>query len=176
MGAVVDAQAFAELRSGCAGRTPSDSTTRRHAMFGRAGVFYMQAFFRKERVMKAAYLFVCVIGLGAFLWTVSGCQTETAGAKYTLGAYTAMVDSSPDKVTDAARKAAEDLKLQDVLANSTKVDGNVTAKNADGDTVAIDVEQAGDNVSKVTIHVGATGDEAVSKELMDKINSHLNWF
>jgi hypothetical protein len=42
--------------------------------------------------------------------------------------------------------------------------------------VTIQVAQAGDNVSKVTIQVGATGDEAVSKQLADRIKSHLSWF
>jgi len=65
--------------------------------------------------------------------------------------------------------------LTDIVGNGTKVDGKVTAKNAQGDAVTIDVEQAGDNVSKVTIHIGATGDEAFSKQLIDRINSHLSW-
>jgi hypothetical protein len=55
------------------------------------------------------------------------------------------------------------------------MDGKVTAKDAQGDDVEIDIEQAGDNVSKVTIHIGATGDQAVSKQLIDRINSHLSW-
>src|SRR5271170_2706134 len=103
--------------------------------------------------MKTAIAIVTLCGLGLLLLNLAGCQTESPGAEYTLGAYTTMVDGTPDKVTDAARKAAEDLQLQDILANSTKVDGNLTALNAQGDKVTIDVAQAGDNVSKVTIHV-----------------------
>jgi len=41
--------------------------------------------------------------------------------------------------------------------------------------VTIDIEQAGESVSKVTIHVGATGDEALSKQLIDGIKNHLSW-
>jgi len=86
-----------------------------------------------------------------------------------------MIDSSPDKVTVAAQKADADLKLLDIVGTGTKVDGNVTARNANGDSITIDIVQAGDNVSKVSIRVGATGDEAVSKQLSDKIKSHFNW-
>jgi hypothetical protein len=55
------------------------------------------------------------------------------------------------------------------------LNGKVTAKNAQGDAVTIDIEQAGENVSKVTTHVGATGDEAISQQLVDRIKSHLFW-
>jgi hypothetical protein len=78
-------------------------------------------------------------------------------------------------VTAAAQKAANDLNLTNVVGNGTQVDGKVTAKNAAGDDITIDIAQAGDNVSKVTIHIGLTGDEAVSKQLIDRINSHLAW-
>jgi len=78
-------------------------------------------------------------------------------------------------VTVAAQKAAADLGLLDIVGNGTAIDGKVTAKNAQGDAVTIDIEQAGQNVSKVTIRIGATGDDAVSKQLVDRINSHLTW-
>ena len=124
--------------------------------------------------MKTSFLAMCLLGLGMLLVNF-GCSTETPGTKDTLGSYSTMIDSSPDKVTTAAQKAADDLKLTDIVGNGTKVDGKVTAKNAQGDVVTIDIEQAGDNVSKVTIHIGASGDEAFSKQLVDRIKSHLSW-
>jgi hypothetical protein len=51
----------------------------------------------------------------------------------------------------------------------------VTANTAQGTSVTIDIKEAGDNVSKVTIHVGATGDDAVSQQLVDRIKAHLSW-
>jgi hypothetical protein len=104
-----------------------------------------------------------------------GCSTDTPGATETLGTYSTMIDSSPDKVTTAAQKAAGDLSLLDINAAGTKVDGKVSARTAQGEDVSIDIEQAGENVSKVTIRVGTTGDEAVSKQLVDRIKSHLSW-
>jgi hypothetical protein len=124
--------------------------------------------------MKASLFALGILAMGAFL-TAVGCSTDQVGTSDTLGSYSTMIDSSPDKVTTAAQKAADDLKLQFVNATGTKVDGKVSAQTAKGDDVTIDIEQAGDNVSKVTIRVGATGDEAVSKELMDRIKSHLSW-
>jgi hypothetical protein len=42
--------------------------------------------------------------------------------------------------------------------------------------VTIKIEQAGDNVSKVSITVGATGDQSLSAQIMDRIKHHLSWF
>ena len=61
-----------------------------------------------------------------------------------------------------------DLFLTADFPPAIKVDGKVTAKNAHNETVTINIEQAGDNVSKVSIRVGTTGDEAVSKQILDK--------
>jgi hypothetical protein len=125
--------------------------------------------------MKLSTIAIGVFSVGCFLANLTGCQTESPGATDTLGVYSTMIDSSPDKVTAAAQKAANDLNLTDIVGNGTKVDGQVTARNAQGDAVTINIEQAGDDVSKVTIHVGAAGDEAVSKQLVDRIKSHLSW-
>jgi hypothetical protein len=125
--------------------------------------------------MKKAILAISLLSGGIGLAGLSACSTETPGATETLGVYSTNVDGAPDKVTAAAQKAAADLNLSDIVGNGTKVDGKVTAKNAQGDVVTIDIAQAGDNVSKVTIHIGTTGDEAVSKQLIDKIKSHMSW-
>ncbi len=123
--------------------------------------------------MKTAYLAVSIISLGFFLATIGGCQTDSPGVKNTLGTYSAMVDASPDKVTKAATASVKDMKLMDIVSDGTKIDGKVTAKTAQNDVVTINVEQAGENVSKVTIRVGATGDEAVSKQILDRIKKNL---
>jgi hypothetical protein len=125
--------------------------------------------------MKFASITLGILSSGFLLTGLTGCQTGQVGATNTLGAYSTMIDSTPDKVTVAAQKADADLKLLDIVGNGTAIDGHVSAKNAQGDDVTIDIAQAGDNVSKVTIRVGATGDDAVSKQLVDRIKDHLTW-
>jgi hypothetical protein len=126
--------------------------------------------------MKKTILAISLLGASVGLVSLAACETETPGATETLGVYSTSVDGTPDKVTAAAQKAAADLNLTEIVGNGTKVDGKVTAKDAQGDVVTIDIEQAGDGVSKVTIHVGTTGDEAISKQLIDRIKNHLSWF
>jgi len=117
-----------------------------------------------------------MLSVSVMSWALSGCATDEPGASNTLGDYTTNVGAAPDKVTDAANKACEDLKFQNINATGTKVDGKVTAKTAQGDDVVITITQSGNDVSKVIVRVGAAGDQAVSKQIVDRINSHLSWF
>jgi hypothetical protein len=126
--------------------------------------------------MKIVVLILSILSLGAVISIQAGCSTDEPGATTTLGTYSTNFDAAPDKVTTAASKACEDLKLSDIKSSGSKVDGKVTAKTSQGEDVTIDIAQAGDSVSKVTIRVGATGDDAVSKQLADGIKSHLSWF
>src|SRR5271154_3221456 len=103
----------------------------------------LTAAFLKGFFMKTAFFAISLLSTGFFLANTTGCQTESPGATNTLGVYSTMVDGTPDKVTAAAQKAAGDLQLLDIVGNGTAVDGKVTAKNAQGDTVTIDIAQAG---------------------------------
>jgi propanediol dehydratase small subunit len=126
--------------------------------------------------MKAVLVLICMFSLSVLLLVPNGCATDQPGGTDTLGDYSTNVAAAPDKVTTAASKACDDLKFQNINASGTKVDGKVTAKTAQGDDVVITISQAGDSVSKVTVRVGSTGDQAVSKQIVDRINSHLSWF
>jgi hypothetical protein len=118
--------------------------------------------------MKVAFRTLGLLSAAFLLTNLTACQTDSPGVTNTMGLYTSTdVNGPTDKVTASAQKACEGLKLTNVIASGTKVDGKVTAKNAQGDDVTIDISQAGDNVSKVTIH---GGDEATRKQLIDSIN------
>jgi hypothetical protein len=125
-------------------------------------------------VRYAIVLFATMIA-GTALCMLNACSTDQPGATNTLGSYSTNIAAAPDKVTTAAQKACEDLKLANINSTGTTVDGKVTAQTAQGQDVTIDIAQAGDQVSSVTIRVGTTGDQAVSKELADHIKSHLSW-
>jgi hypothetical protein len=118
--------------------------------------------------MKLTLLTLGILCAGLLLTTLTACQTSSPGVTDTLGYSSTNVNGPTDKVTASAQKACEGLKLMDIVAKGTKVDGEVTARNAQGDDVTIDIAQSGANVSKVTIH-GI--DDATRKQLIDKINA-----
>jgi len=126
--------------------------------------------------MKKALFAAGVLGLSAFLMNVTGCETDQVQTHdhAAAGSYSALLDGTPDKVTSAAQKACADLKLLDVVGAGTKVDGRVTARDAQGDNIAIDIAQAGDKVSRVTVYVGPTGDPSVSEQLINRIKADMS--
>ena len=125
--------------------------------------------------MRHLYAVATSLILGTLLLALNGCQTNQPGTTNTMGTYITNVSANPDKVTNAASAACKDLSLTDINASGTKVDGKVRAYNAQGQEVAIDIEQTGDDVSKVSVRIGVVGDAAMSRQIMDHIKSHLNW-
>lgn len=126
--------------------------------------------------MKTLIAAAWVLGLGILCSNFVGCATGEPGVKNYAGTYTANVDAKPDKATNAAKKALEDLKFMNITASSTKIDGKVEGTTAQNDKVTIKIDQAGDNVSAVSVRVGNVGDEAISKQIIDKTKENLRWF
>ncbi len=123
-----------------------------------------------------------VIVMALALWVIVGCGTwhglgkdigKTGDAMSGEGKYVMTVQATPDKVTAAARRAVEQLKMTDIDSSGDRSEGKVTAKTARGDGVSIDIEQSGDTDSKVTIHTRGGNADEVSKQIQDQINSNL---
>lgn len=126
--------------------------------------------------MKCTTLSLSLVALSLSFVAMGGCKTDQVGVTSTLGTYTTNVDAAPEKTTKATQKSLEQMKFLDIVANSTKIDGRVTAKTAQNDDVVVNIEQAGDNVSKVSVRIGGTGDASGSMKIIDKIKSNLHWF
>lgn len=120
------------------------------------------------------------IPLGALVLT--GCGTwhglgkdigRTGDAMSGEGKYEMTVKGTPDVVTAAARKAVEQLEMTDVDSSSDRSDGKVTARTAKLDSVKIEIEQAGETESKVTIKTHGGDADDVSRQIQDRIKSNL---
>jgi hypothetical protein len=68
------------------------------------------------------------------------------------------------------------MKMTTIESTGTALAGKVTAKTLRNDGVRIDIEQAGDKDSKVTIYTHGDDADAVSKQIQDNIKSNLSWF
>ena len=100
---------------------------------------------------------------------LSGCKTDKSGVRNYAGYVVGYVPAPPAEVTDAARETLEELDLQMIFAESTKVDGRVTAMTAREKKVGIDISETDDGLSKICIRVGDFGDETLSLEILDRI-------
>ncbi|MFW6028558.1 MAG: DUF3568 family protein [bacterium] len=121
---------------------------------------------------------VTTLALGAIV----GCGTwqglgedigRTGDAMAGVGKYTMTVNATPDKVTTAAREAVEQLNMTDIDSSGDGSEGKVTAMTSQQEKVTIDIEESGDNDSKVTIHTRGGEADEVAQQIQDRIKGNL---
>jgi Protein of unknown function (DUF3568) len=123
--------------------------------------------------MKTLSLLAALAALAVFAAIIPACKTSDPNVSQSFGTYDKLVDSTPDKVADAAEAVLKDLQLLKVEKKKTGLDGKVTAKTAQDKPVVIDVKRVGENVTKVEVRVGDFGDEGLSLSILNKIDQKL---
>lgn len=98
-----------------------------------------------------------------------GCKTMSKAT----GTYDVMLSAAPDKVVEAVKLALGDLKITVSGASATKLDGEVSARTAQGDDITIKVKSEGESVSRMTVKVGTLGDKVVSQSIIDNTQKHM---
>lgn len=127
---------------------------------------------RSATLMSMAAGALLLAGCGT--WSGVGKDVQRTGDAMTgKGTYTMDFHATPDKVTAAAKRAVEQLKMTEIESSGDRSQGKVTAKTARLDGVRIDIEQAGDTDSKVTIYTHGDDADQVSKDIQDRIKSNL---
>ena len=102
---------------------------------------------------------------------IVGCATSQEGVKSNYKTQWTQVSANPTVTTEAAKSVLEAEGLKEVKAETTNVDGKVTAKTADGTKVSVSVKKAGDTASEVSVSVGTMGDPELGAELARKIKT-----
>ena len=106
-----------------------------------------------------------------------GCVAAKTAANDTVawirGALEVVLDNPVDQVGSAATKAVNDLKFNTVVSKVDVVSGKITAETAQGTDIGILLNKVSDRATKVSIRVGAFGDEALSRLILDEIKKNL---
>lgn len=121
----------------------------------------------------AAVLLVATLAGAAWL-PLTGCKTSQAGVTNTLGTIKTVVESTPDRVIEAAEEAANEMQLEILSSRKTTIDGRLECQTANEKRVLIRTETAGENVTRLSIKVGSgLGDEALSLRILNVIRENL---
>jgi hypothetical protein len=104
---------------------------------------------------------------------VTGCKTAEPGVKNYAGTVCGVVHATPERVTAAARETLEELKLNSIFSEATRIDGKVMARTARDKTVDIEITTAPEESSKVQIRVAEFGDEELSLQILNRIRSKV---
>ena len=112
---------------------------------------------------------VVAIGLVAIV----GCQTAQPGVKSSYAKQWANVNGDTVATTNAAKSVLEELKLRDIEAKSTGVDGNAHGFKADGTRVSVDVTRVDEKISEVSVSAGSMGDPSLGVQIISDIKKKL---
>lgn len=123
----------------------------------------------------AAMTLCAMVGLtcsGCFALAV-GAAGGAAGAVYVLGKLTDELNYDVPTVHAATTQAMNDLGLKLSEDRSDKLTAHMESEFADGTNVWIDMQSISEDRTKLTVRVGATGDEVRARRIHEAIKRHL---
>jgi hypothetical protein len=103
-----------------------------------------------------------------------GAASGVAGAVYVMGKLQEELNDPITAVHEATLQGLRDLDLPIAEDKSDKLAAHIESKLADGTHVWIDLNSIADSRTRLTIRVGAVGDEARSRKILAAIKAHLS--
>jgi hypothetical protein len=108
---------------------------------------------------------------------MTGCVATKTAANQTVawirGALEINLDYPVEQVGRAATAAVTNLKFNSIVSRVDVVSGEVNAETAQGTDIDILIDKISDRITRVSIRVGAFGDEAVSRLILDELERNL---
>lgn len=122
--------------------------------------------------------FFASIVLATTLFLSSGCLLlvgggAIAGTAYVMGKLESTLSSNITKSDAAVTKAMKKLEFLKISRNKTAYDAVHVYRNAKDEKIEITLKKVTENTTKVNIHVGLFGDEALSQNILDEIKSSI---
>jgi hypothetical protein len=108
--------------------------------------------------------------LTAFI-AVACSSTHEEGVKSNLRKQWVDVAAGTEKTTEAAKAVLEAEGLRDVKATGTNLDGQASAKMADGTKINVEITKKSENISQVSVVVGTMGGPGRGAEIASKIKA-----
>lgn len=124
---------------------------------------------------------ILVLGASALIagLAFSGCVSKTTGSGaaatyvYIKGDLESTLEAGLDKAFRASNEAVKQLQFAKISESKDALLGIVVARNAADKKIEIQLDKAGENLTKVKIHAGLVGDETLSLVILEKIKANL---
>jgi hypothetical protein len=111
---------------------------------------------------------------GCFLFVVGAAAgAGVAGYAYVDGEEKATVSASMNQTWNASLAAMKDLEFPVTDQAKDALEANLTARNASNTNISIKLKNLSNTSTEIRVRVGTFGDEALSRTILNKINSHL---
>ena len=126
----------------------------------------------RKLAVGICFIFIVAQSCGCIA-LVAGVAGGAGTAAWLSGKLVQEVSAPFDTVISAARSALKSLKL--AVTKETRKDGvaQIMSTYTDGKTVWIDVHKVSSSASRLEVRVGAMGDEAAARVILDKILRYI---
>ena len=125
-----------------------------------------------KKFAVAVFLAVTVLGgSGCALLLLGGLAGGAGAVAYSAGTLRSHEAQSMEKVLSAADQALMKMSLPTTRVAKEANRADLQAKTLDGRPVTIIVKRVSDQVTDLSIHVGAFGDETLSRQILATIQA-----
>jgi len=115
-----------------------------------------------------------VLSSGCAVLLVGGAAAAGAGTvAYIRGDLNATLDGTLERTIAATKAGLRDAQMPVTAEENDGITAKFTARARGDKKVTIHVKKVTGTTTSVSIRVGVWGDEAVSREILEKIKSHL---
>jgi hypothetical protein len=119
-------------------------------------------------LIAAMVLLSLLLSYGCAALLVGGAAGAGAVA-YVRGELKSIEDVSLDQAWPAAKQAMSDLELVVTSSEKDAFNGELTARGAGDKKIVVKLTKQSDAVTEIKIRVGAFGDEAMSRKILESI-------
>jgi len=130
--------------------------------------------------MKSKWLMVVLLagalgfGAGCAAVLIGGAAAAGAGTvAYVNGELKDTEGVAYDTAYNATLAAMSDLQYAVVSKNKDAINAKIIARTSGDKKIQVKLEKQSDTVTEIRIRVGTFGDEALSRQILDKIKTHL---
>jgi len=130
--------------------------------------------FMKKILMAALVALVVVVGNGCILLVAGGAAAAGAGTVFYLdGELKDTESASLDTVNTAAVAGLKDLQFAVISDTKDAISAKILARTATDTKITITLAKLSPESTEIHIRVGTFGDEALSRQILDKLKTHL---
>ena len=128
----------------------------------------------KHPLLASLILLSLLANIGCAAALLAGGAAAGAGSyAFITGELKATEDVSLDRAYQSTQQAMKDLEFTITSKQKDALYGEVIARRASGEKVAVKLNKKSNSLTEIKIRVGTFGDESVSRQIHETIKKHL---
>lgn len=126
-----------------------------------------------KRGVMGVLLAALLVSTGGCAAVLVGGAAAGTGVAYSMGDLETVESASLDRTWAAVEGAIQDLQFTPVSPRKDALEARMEAATANNRTVKINLKRLSENSTQLSIRVGTFGNEALSRQIHDRIRARL---